>query len=388
MNGDVSINETTWDALVIGGGCAGSLAARALALRGRSVLLVDQARFPRHKVCGCCLNRRALAAFEAAGLGDLPKSLGGIPLTRFHVAAKGTEATIPLPGHLALSRRTMDAALIYEARRAGVRVEEGVRATGVGQPDGGMRAVSLRVAGEVTEARARVMIVADGLGGGLLKDEPALHTNAAKTSHIGAGACFDSTCKHYEPGVIYMACGRHGYAGLVRVEDGGLNVAAALEPGAVKGHGLAGAVAAILDESGFPVPDGLPDAPWKGTPALTRSAGKTWAEGVFLVGDAAGYVEPFTGEGMAWALTSGLAVAPLADAAVTGFQPAHGLAWEALQQRLVGSRQVVCRGTAYALRRPALVKAGLALARRMPALAGPLLRHMNAPPRLGQGVTG
>ena len=61
----------TWDALVIGAGPAGSVAARELARRGCRVLLVDKATFPRPKVCGCCVNGAAIRALERLGLGHV-----------------------------------------------------------------------------------------------------------------------------------------------------------------------------------------------------------------------------------------------------------------------------------------------------------------------------
>src|SRR5262249_1926756 len=69
-----------WDVLVVGAGPAGTMAARELAQRGAAVLLVDRAAFPRWKVCGCCLNHRALSTLEAAGLGEMVRRCGAVPL--------------------------------------------------------------------------------------------------------------------------------------------------------------------------------------------------------------------------------------------------------------------------------------------------------------------
>ena len=69
----------SWDAVVVGAGPAGSVAARELARRGVSVLLVDKATFPRAKVCGCCLNAAALDTLAKIGLADLPRRCGAVP---------------------------------------------------------------------------------------------------------------------------------------------------------------------------------------------------------------------------------------------------------------------------------------------------------------------
>ena len=60
-----------WDALVIGAGPAGALAARQAALSGKRVLLVDSKSFPRPKVCGACLNGQALVVLQSVGLGSV-----------------------------------------------------------------------------------------------------------------------------------------------------------------------------------------------------------------------------------------------------------------------------------------------------------------------------
>jgi flavin-dependent dehydrogenase len=100
---------------------------------------------------------------------------------------------------------------------------------------------------------------------------------------------------------------------------------------------------------------------------------------VFLLGDAAGYVEPFTGEGIAWALASGRAIAPLALRAIARWDPRLARQWDVLHHRLVRRRQVVCRAAAAALHRPWLAHLGFAALHGLPAAAGPLVRYVNAP---------
>ncbi len=109
----------TWDAVVVGAGPAGAMAAHELARRGCGVLLVDRATFPRWKVCGCCLNGHALATLRAAGLGELPAQGGAVPLNSIRLAAAGRIARVPLSSGVSLSRETFDAALVSAAIRAG-----------------------------------------------------------------------------------------------------------------------------------------------------------------------------------------------------------------------------------------------------------------------------
>ncbi len=223
---------------------------------------------------------------------------------------------------------------------------------------------------------ARVVIAATGLAGRVDEGEAAWEPG----SRIGAGVVIDDAPSEYDRHVIHMACGAAGYVGLVRLEDRRLDIAAALDPAAVKVAGGPGPLARrILAEAGFaPVP-GLETAPWKGTPHLTRSAPSLGGERLFRLGDAAGYVEPFTGEGMAWALAGATLVAPVVEEALGRWDPSLLRRWEAEYRRAVTRRQLVCRLTAAVLRRPGPTRALVRLLAVAPALAGPAFRFMYRP---------
>lgn len=373
-----SLGGTTWDALVVGAGPAGSMAARELARAGARTLLVERAAFPRWKVCGACLNGHALASLHESALGALAPRLGAVPLDAFELRFRGRSTKLPLPDGVALSRSRFDAALADAAAEAGATVVFETRAQ-VDGTDAGMRTVRLVHRGRVATVEARVVLDAAGLGGNCLAAEAGPRTRVSPGSRVGAGCVVDGPAA-YGPGTIFMAAGQHGYVGLVRVEDRRLNIAAAFAPDFVRGHGSPGlAAAAILDECGFPAVPGLDSADWRGTPALTRRAVPLGDDRLFLLGDAAGYVEPFTGEGMAWALASGRAIAPLALRAIEGWTPRLVREWSAVHRRLVGRRQVVCRAAASALRRPWLIPIVFATLARLPTASGYVLRRLNAP---------
>ncbi len=78
------------------------------------------------------------------------------------------------------------------------------------------------------------------------------------------------------------------------------------------------------------IPDGCEDAQWTGTPALTRESQQWSAHRLFLVGDAAGYVEPFTGEGMSWALAGAVEASRLADAGIKQWRDDLALKWHSI----------------------------------------------------------
>jgi menaquinone-9 beta-reductase len=352
----------TWDALVVGAGPAGSVTARELARRGCRVLLVDKAAFPRAKVCGCCLNGAAVRTLERLGLGHVLD--GAVPLDRVTVAAGSRTAELRLPHGVAISRGVFDARLVEEAMRAGAEFRT---ATVVNRESDLL-------------SQARVVILASGLTGGEAVPE--------RGSRIGAGVVLPAELApaFFEPGTIYMATGRGGYVGLVRVEDDRLDVAAAFDPAFVKSAGgLGPAAETILGGVGWPVPTGLADVHWKGTPALTRRPVALGGHRLFAVGDAAGYVEPFTGEGMAWAVMSAAALAPIAARAVRGWDEGLVREWATTHRRVVGRRQRVCRVVARVLRSPVLTGLAVRALLLFPVLSRPVVAALNRPSPLPHG---
>jgi flavin-dependent dehydrogenase len=373
-----------WEVVVAGAGPAGALAARELARLGRAVLLVDRAAFPRWKVCGCCLNVRALATLTAVGLGDLPARHAAVPLRSVLAVAPGCRARLPLPGGAALSREAFDAALVRAAITAGAAFLPRTRAA-LGPVAPGGRVVSLTDDGRTAGVLAALVLAADGLGGRFLTGAAA--SAPAASSRVGAGTVADGAPNFFGPGCVHMACGAGGYVGLVRLEDGRLDVAAAFDRDAVRRAGGPGAAAArILREAGLPEVPGLPERAWRGTPSLTRTAERLACERVLVLGDAAGYVEPFTGEGMAWALASAAAVAPLADRAARRWDPSVGRRWAALYRRVVAGRQTTCRIAAAVLRHPRLTRAVVRVLGRLPGLAAPVIDRLNAAPAFPKGA--
>jgi 2-polyprenyl-6-methoxyphenol hydroxylase-like FAD-dependent oxidoreductase len=222
-------------------------------------------------------------------------------------------------------------------------------------------------------ASTRIAIIASGL---------SAEAQPAPGSRIGAGVVLAAEVapSFYTRGTIYMATGHGGYVGLVRVEDGQLDVAAAFDTRFVKTAGGPGAAAdTILREVGWPVPPGLAEQPWRGTQALTRTQPRLAGKRFFMVGDAAGYVEPFTGEGLGWALTSAAAIAPIASTSIREWNDQFILEWEYLHRRLVGNRQRICRVVSAVLRSPALTRLAVGVLRLFPVLSQPVVSALNRP---------
>jgi flavin-dependent dehydrogenase len=365
------------DVIVVGAGPAGGAAARGLALAGARVLLVDKARFPRWKVCGCCLNGSALQTLEAIGIGDLPRRLGARRLDRFRIAARGQVTELALPTGAAVSRVAFDHALIETAIAAGVAFCPATSAAWVEETTDSVQ-LALRVDGAPRTVRARVVIAADGLTAGFTRRIPGARCTIARHARIGAGAVIDDAPSGPEPGVIQMAVGSGGYVGSVRLEDDGLNVAAAFDVAFIKSAGgLAQAAAGVLDESGMPFAEALRRAQWRGTPPLTRRYQPPALRRLFLVGDAAEYVEPFTGEGIAWALSGGAAVVSHVLTTLRGELADAQRNWSRCQRESLGRRMRQCRWIAGGLRHPRLTGAAVRLLRVWPGLADPYIRRLN-----------
>ncbi|MCP9927499.1 NAD(P)/FAD-dependent oxidoreductase [Cyanobium sp. CH-040] len=371
-----------WDVVVVGAGPAGALASFDLARRGLRVLLVEKRRFPRWKVCGCCLNGQARAVLEALGLGELIERQGGVPLRGIRVGLGGRQADFPLPDGRALSRQRFDQALVRAAVSAGASFLPHTSAR-LGPATAGWRGVHLRAGGsrEQRQVHAAVVLVAAGLAHRCLDGEPGTGVRIQPRSRVGAGCLLPATSDGYEPERIHMAVGRQGYVGLVRLEDGRLDLAAAFDRALLaSAGGPAAAAAQVLEQAGFAVPAGLAGARWQGTPALTRQATPLAGERFLVLGDAAGYVEPFTGEGMGWALTAAAAATPLVLQGVRGWDPALERLWVRTLRRRLGRRQRLCRAVTALLRRPATAAALFALANRLPPLPRRLIRALNEPP--------
>ena len=361
------------DVIVIGAGPAGATIARLLARSKRRVLLVDKSEFPRHKVCGCCINSIAAGVLDKIGLTDLIASQGAIPFHELAVFENKIRAKISLPTGFALSRGNLDSALIDAAIKNGVEFMPHTTAR-VQAVSEDARLVSLQRVACSEQVAAKLVIVADGLSGMSLNDLPEFATSISKNSRFGAGVVIPYSEQFYEKGRIYMACSNYGYVGLVRIEDNQLDVAVALEPEFSRHFGSpALASAEILTGSGLPLPEGFTTIQWTGTGALTRTRSSVAAERLFVIGDACGYTEPFTGEGISWALSAAVRVQPLADAAIESWRPEFVQTWQKQHQSLIGKRQKVSAIVASCLKKGSLRRFCLTALSVVPQIASPIV---------------
>ena len=367
------------EVVVVGAGPAGSATAARLAGAGHDVLLLDRAHFPRRKPCAECVNPAGVEALHRLGAWDAVSAAAHAPLLGWHIAAvggSGFDGCFPqgMRG-IAIPRQTLDAILVRHAAGRGAEVRTGVRVLDlVRGARGAVAGVRVRDADGEREIVGRLVVGADGLRSvvlrrlGLLRRRPRLR-KVALTAHV---AGFDGPSGR---GEVHVS-GPGACLGIAAVGDGLANVTVVL-PGEradeVSGD-PAGAFDAALASYGFEglrrVDDVLATGPFD---CPIRSA---VADGALLVGDAAGYYDPFTGQGIYRALRGAELVADAAHAALlAGDTSARALApYERARRRAFGPGERMQHVVEGFVSRPRLLSA---IGRRFgarPSLADAVIR--------------
>jgi flavin-dependent dehydrogenase len=175
-----------------------------------------------------------------------------------------------------------------------------------------------------------------------------------------------------------MACGVEGYVGIAPVEGGRLDIAAAVDAAALGSAGSPGKlIRDIVNDAGLSLPADLVETSWRGTPALTRQTHPLGSNRCLLVGDAAGYVEPFTGEGIGWALQSAVLACSLLADGLDVWDAALPELWKKMHDQAFGRHQRQCRRIVQLLRSKTVRTIALWGLRRAPSLARPIVRRLD-----------
>lgn len=346
----------TWDAVIIGAGVAGGLAANLLTRNhpGR-ILVLDAKKFPREKVCGCCLNQRGQAVLERSGLLKSVESLGGIQLNQMQLIVGNQTYGWPTPSMLVTRRSSLDALLVSKSIAEGATFCDGTRATILSESSQAVRSVQLKHADGTTRiVQAALVVVADGLTQSSLAKLDEFTTDIYDTSRIGVHGMFAETINlaWAQPRLI-MAVARQGYVGIAPVDGGMVDIAAAIDPQSISKTKRPGQVVfEILSTCGQNPPDALLNYDWMTTPQLTRRSTKCGSHRIILLGDSLGYVEPFTGEGMSWALQTAELSLPVMLKGLTHWSDDIVNQWESILRERVVQKQWICRMLTQMIRSP------------------------------------
>lgn len=380
--------DRDWDVIVIGAGPAGSAGAISCARRGLKVALVDAKAFPRRKVCGGCLNQVSVQLLRDLVGPENQLWKTARPLNRFALHHRGQKFCFPMPSGCAMDRAVMDQGLVDVAMALGVKFFPNVTAV-LAQTDSphtehgqaatmSERQVTLAHQRERLTVAARVVVLACGLGNrSAASGLPELQQIATQNSRVGIEAIFEHFPAAYAADTIHMVVARAGYVGLTQITGGRLHVAAAVDRSSLQQHGPGALLADILDSAGA-APLGDEAVVWRGTPPLTARAQRLAAERVFLVGDAAGYVEPFTGEGIRWGLETGIGVAEFAERACAAWDRRLIADWEAWYRRRIAPEQRLCRQITTGLKHPVLRWLAHQTLRVHPRLASMIIQRLNS----------
>jgi geranylgeranyl reductase family protein len=322
------VTATSSHVLVVGGGPAGASAAYFLARAGVEVVVVDRARFPRDKPCAEYLSPQASRILDEMGALSVVEKAGAAQLGGMLVRAPNGERIRGdfAAGHgfhgfrdngLAVRRHVLDQILLDRARAAGARVIEETRITDLVH-DGKGRVIGARALAGATDTVthfARLVIGADGLRSMVARKLGVARRLRGWPRRIAFVTHYRGVAE--VTGMGEMHVDREGYLGIADVGGGETNVALVIPASRARGLGMdpAAYLSGWLDSRPH-----LAER-FRGAARVSKVAAtgpfasavrRTWAPGAALVGDAADFFDPFTGEGIYAALRAGEMLAPFA----------------------------------------------------------------------------
>ncbi len=306
--------DEIYDLIIVGGGPAGATAALYAKRYGLKTLLVDKARFPRDKICGDALSGKAVAVLRDLGLAD---KVSDLPGAEVHTITFGspdhTEVDVDLTRSsrqefltgFVIRRQIFDTFLFREARSAADTCIEEFTVRDLIVEDGQVCGIRGKQAGcsETVDYRGRIVLGADGFNSivarkaGLYKHEPRHSIVALRCYYQNVKGLTDQIELQYvdavSPGYFWIFPLENGYAnvgiGMVHkyLKEQQMDLKIALEQTIHSSHFKARFADAVPLEE--PVGWNLP---------VGSKHRKPYGNGFMLIGDSAGLIDPFTGEGI------------------------------------------------------------------------------------------
>jgi geranylgeranyl reductase family protein len=288
-----------FDVAIVGGGPAGSVCAAFCAAAGLRTVLIEREKFPREKVCGDCLNPECWPILRQVGIdqrvrGSPHAALASVAFIGLHDRSMEIELPQGDDVEIAIKRSVFDALMLDRARQLGAEIREGSTLTSLEKTNGDWKLTI----GDAFAFRAQVLVAADGRNStvarlcGLLphigKERVALQ------AHISLPRDFGSKV------VLQLLAG--GYSGQAPVSESELNLCLVGKPKSIR----------TLQKWAIERFALSANQQWRTITPLTRAAVPPAHRNLLFAGDAARVVEPFTGEGIFYALRSGVLAATAA----------------------------------------------------------------------------
>ncbi len=309
-----------YEVIIAGGGPAGASAAIHLAARGARVLLVEQKKFPRPKLCGEFISPECALHFERLQVADAMSAAKPSELTAtVFYSRTGKNVRVPSSWFeanavaLGLSRAEMDERLLRRAVAAGADVWEEAHATNVTIEERTVSGLTIKQGTRETTCRAAVVIDATGRSRVLsrkLRPQGARHE---RRPMVAFKAHLENT--RTEPGVCEIYFYPRGYGGLSSIENGLSNLCFIASARDVRANGadadrVMREVVCQNRRAAFTLEHAQLTSPWLAVSLEGFGRGPAAPmNGLLTIGDAASFIDPFTGSGMLMALESGELVA-------------------------------------------------------------------------------
>jgi len=350
-------DQAKYDAIIVGAGPAGSSTAALLARQGFRVLLLDRAAFPRDKACGEYTSPETERVLKRMGVLDAVLNAGARRLPQMRVVSPaGVSFTMDYSGGepqgphvLATQRRVLDATLVDHARNCGAEVRERTKVVAVTMRDGKAAGVIIKGRdGSEHEEQARLIVGADGVHSVVVRSL-GLSAPLRWPRNLGMVAHYKGYRGLDSWGEMHVSS--QGYAGLAPQSGDIVNVGLVIPETYVANLPERGAVARFEGfANSFPgvraclEPAERVDSV-RGVGPIGARVKRTSGPGYVLVGDAAGFFDPFTGEGVYKALRGAeLAAQVAADALSDDNLSAKSLArYSRLRRQEFTAKDAVCR---------------------------------------------
>lgn len=381
--------KTDHDVIIVGGGPAGSATAIRLADSGLSVMLVEKARFPRQKLCGEFISPECLLHFAELGVADDIRLSGGVDIAEtvfYSRNGKGVAVKSEWFGYegslaLGLSRAEMDDVLLKRASQVGVAVYEETTAAGLIFDSDRVIGVRLKDKdGVETPVTATLVIDATGRTRSLarrLEKDAGRHKRAghvAFKAHLAGAQIAPSACEIF----AY----RGGYGGCNNIENGLYNLCFIADAEDVRRRGsdaerVMREVVFTNNRAAKVLENVSIESEWLAVPIERYGRGDLVpAEGLLTVGDAAAFIDPFTGSGILLALESARIAAAAVAESFAADRDLETLAAEYQLQysKAFDARLRVCRVLRHAASMPFLADATISVLRASGGLSRRIAR--------------